>query len=338
VTGASGFVGAQVTEHLLAAGYAVRGTSRFFKADELRKNCMHKNFEVVIVDDIIEGDFSEILKGVHAIIHLASPLASGKDILEVAVGGTLNILHQAHKAKVYKVTIISSYAATISFITDKMAVFDSSRVINGQGIISKYWSTVTKEEATRPGTDNFTVYAASKALSERATWEFVESHPEMDVITLLPPFIFGPISQGQVILSPSLDLSTNRFIYLLISGENAAYPPKMAPQCVDVRDVARACVLSLNTKPAVVGERRRILLSGGSFSWKQAAKHIAAVKPELKGRLVDRGEAAMEEVPAAVIDINEARETLGLMEFIPWERSIEDAVDSLLHRERMWSK
>jgi nucleoside-diphosphate-sugar epimerase len=107
---------------------------------------------------------------------------------------------------------------------------------------------------------------------------------------------------------------------------------------VDVRDVARAAVLSLKTQPPQPGERRRILLWGGTFTWKQAVKHIAAAKPELKARLVDRGEpSAEQEAQAAGVDTSKAGEVLGLNEFIGWKQTVEDTVDSLLKREPTWT-
>jgi hypothetical protein len=50
------------------------------------------------------------------------------------------------------------------------------------------WNRVTRDEALKPGLLPLQVYAASKALAERAAWDFVESHPEIDLITreLLP--------------------------------------------------------------------------------------------------------------------------------------------------------
>lgn len=124
---------------------------------------------------------------------------------------------------------------------------------------------------------------------------------------------------------------------MLLSGPNAAYPPAVEPQYVDVRDVARAAVLSFSSWSALPGVKRRFLLQGGSFTWKQAVKHIAAVRPDLHGRLLDHGDPGqVEEAPAAKIDTSKARNILGLTEFIGWQKTVEDTVDSLLDREGAW--
>jgi hypothetical protein len=39
------------------------------------------------------------------------------------------------------------------------------------------------EEALQPDKSDFYVYFASKLLAERALWEFVKEHPQLDVVT-----------------------------------------------------------------------------------------------------------------------------------------------------------
>lgn len=69
VTGISGFLGAHVVNELLIAGYRVRGTARSGKLALVREayaDSPHKDrFEVVEVNDLVHGDFTEALKGGH---------------------------------------------------------------------------------------------------------------------------------------------------------------------------------------------------------------------------------------------------------------------------------
>ncbi|KAF8578920.1 NAD(P)-binding protein [Ramaria rubella] len=325
VTGASGFVGSQIVDHLLSAGYAVRGTSRTAKADKSTRNIPNSNFEVAIVDDLIKGDLIEAIEGTHAIIHVASPMPSSGNHVEVAVEGTLNVLRQARAARVYKVTVISSIA---SVVASQENIWNPSYVIT-----EKEWSQTN----VQPDMGPWQLYAASKTLAERAVWDFGDAHPEMDIVALLPPLVYGPISPAQVIEGPG-NLSSNEFLYSMFAPSGASYHAKLFPHFVDVRDVARACVLSLQAKPALAGQRRRILLCGGSFSWTQAAKHIADVRPELKSRLVENGVIVVEELPAATLDVSMAKDVLGITEFIGWKRMVEDAVDSMLKKEVLWTR
>ncbi|KAF8527016.1 NAD(P)-binding protein [Hysterangium stoloniferum] len=326
VTGSSGFLGGHVVERLLRAGYAVRGAIRSVaKAQQLKTRFNHSDYDIVVVDDLVAGDFSAALKGVSSVIHLASPLFSGGHHVQVAVEGTMNVLRQAYASGVYKFTVLSSYAATF---TNSAEMFDSSITITDTD-----WRQIDEEALKNPNLPANAAYSSSKALAERAAWEFAEAHPEIDLVTLLPVFLYGPPSPYHVVTGMDNSLSTDINIYKLLSGKNSQYPVGTLPQYVDVRDVAQSVVLTLSTTPAP-GQQRRILLCAGSFSWKQAVRHIAAVRPGLKSRLIDGGEPEGNlEVSAATLDTSKAAEVLGITKYIGWEKMLEDTVDSLLKLE-----
>lgn len=84
VTGANGFLGAHIVKEALDSGYVVRGYVVFIplayitfrrspfrtvrsvaKAKELKKIFPSEKFETTIVPDLIEGDYTEALKGNH---------------------------------------------------------------------------------------------------------------------------------------------------------------------------------------------------------------------------------------------------------------------------------
>lgn len=90
------------------------------------------HFDAVNISDIATGEFPEVLEGVDAVIHTASPLpdkASKDVILEVifnlwsivrnqwqeyikgAVNGTINIIRQAQKAGIKRLIVTSSIAS-----------------------------------------------------------------------------------------------------------------------------------------------------------------------------------------------------------------------------------
>jgi hypothetical protein len=87
------------------------------------------------------------------------------------------------------------------------------------------------------------------------------------------------------------------------------------------------------------GERRRILLHGGSFTWTDAVVHLARVRPELKSRLVDGGNPSADQGDAKAVarfDTTAAKELLGNESFIGWQRMVEDTLDSIVQRELTW--
>lgn len=106
ITGINGFVAIHTAVQYLDNGWSVRGTVRSKdKGDKaIALPCFSKyrgKIDYVLVEDLIEGDFSEALKGVNAIAHCASPWHfNGKTWAEYrdpAVKGTTNILEQAAK-------------------------------------------------------------------------------------------------------------------------------------------------------------------------------------------------------------------------------------------------
>ena len=47
---------------------------------------------------------------------------------------------------------------------------------------------MTVEKALAAGTDEWTIYSATKTVSEREVWKFAEEHPEIDITTSMHIF------------------------------------------------------------------------------------------------------------------------------------------------------
>jgi len=330
VTGASGFLGSSVVHQLLLAGYRVRGTVRSSKVNLVQDAwAEYKNdFEAVGVDDLIAGDLSGVLQDVTGVIHTASPLAGRQDpesALQVAVEGSVNVLRQAEKAGITRFVYVSSII-TLSDV-DKLAT---------TGGTDKDWNSITKEQGTAPDANAFVAYAAEKKFAELAVWEFAEKHPHIDITSLNPPFFYGPFAPGFRAPEAKLTaLSTNIHIYQLLQP-NQPFDVNKLTAFVDVRDVARACVAALTSpKTSEVG-RKRIPLTGEWFNLRDAAEHIAKLRPELRDRI---NKAAFDAPPAAKcwIDNSRAKEVLGIQEVTPWRESLIAAVDSLIELEKEWA-
>ncbi len=112
VTGATGCVGANVVEALLARGYAVRAlrrpTSRLDALDGLSP-------EMVVGDVTDEASLVAAMEGCSLVIHAAAVSQywrNGPDLIyRVNVGGTRNVLRAAMAAGVERVVVTSSVAA-----------------------------------------------------------------------------------------------------------------------------------------------------------------------------------------------------------------------------------
>ncbi|KAI0290424.1 NAD-P-binding protein [Multifurca ochricompacta] len=325
VTGASGFIGSHVVDELLRQGYSVRGAVRSKNVSRISKSyeSFGERFTTTVIEDLATSDLSEAIKGVDAIIHVASPLAnagSPEVILETAVSGTTRVLEAALAADVKKLVITASMASLIS--------------------LNDFWRDIRINETVRgcvqPGATSLTVYSVSKALADRAAGDFKRDHPEFDITTIHPSYVFGPTGTGQVY--NSVATGTNLYIYELIAGP-AGRPVRgynrnngTPPLNVDVRDVARAHVLALKLPPS--DTPKRFILSTSTFTWTEAIKYIAEVRPDLKARLpvITDNEPAIG--PSVKLDTSATDNVLGLKNYVKWQDTVLDTINDLLRIEK----
>ncbi|KAH8109995.1 hypothetical protein DFH11DRAFT_1746820, partial [Phellopilus nigrolimitatus] len=130
-------------------------------------------------------------------------------------------------------------------------------------------------------------YRASKALAEKAAWDFAEKHKSeisWDLVALNPPFVFGPILHE--VASPAALNSSVAFFYEAILTQKKT-PEQLASfqgSWVDARDVSLGHVRALEV-PAAGGQR--FILSAGAFIWQDWFD--AANELELAGVTVPAG-------------------------------------------------
>lgn len=116
VTGADGFIGSHLTEHLLAAGYKVRALSQYnsFNNWGWLEQVRHRNLEVVC-GDVRDPNFcKEIARGVDVIFHLAALIAipysyiAPDSYVDTNIKGTLNICQAARACEVKRLIVTST--------------------------------------------------------------------------------------------------------------------------------------------------------------------------------------------------------------------------------------
>ena len=196
----------------------------------------------------------------------------------------------------------------------------------------------TAEEALQPGVSSYDVYCISKSLADIAVRDFKRAHPDLDLTTIHPSYVFGPVGTGQVYNSPGT--GTNAFVYGLISGPVGrpvdGYPATgVPPMNVDVRDVARAHVLALKVPPSRDAPKR-FILSPNTFTWKEAVEFLAQARPELKGRLpiITGDEPPVAPGATSTFDTSASERILGIKNYVKWQDTILDTVDDLLRIEK----
>ncbi len=241
VTGATGFIASHTILALVEKGYEVRGTARSAsKADALNATLSAyagKPVEIELVSaDLTKDDgWAEAMEGVTYLQHLASPIPNNlpKDANELIIPakeGALRALKAAKAAGVKRAVMTSSFASIgYGWGDARPDVLDES-----------HWSNPDNIK------DN-TAYTRSKAIAEKAAWDFVEREGAgLELAVINPVAVLGPAMSEDV--SASLELVTQPML-----NKVPAFP-KLTFGIVDVRDVATAHVAAME-KPEAAGER-----------------------------------------------------------------------------------
>ena len=131
--------------------------------------------------DLTKDDgWNEAAEGCTYVLHVASPLpaAPPKDEMELIIPareGTRRVLRAARDAGVKRVVVTSSFAA----------------IGYGHGPAKK---SFTEESWTIPDGPGVNPYVRSKALAERAAWDFLEKEGgSLELAVVNPVGIFGPV-------------------------------------------------------------------------------------------------------------------------------------------------
>lgn len=310
VTGGSGYLGAQCIARLLQDGYAVRTTLRSLsRVDEVRETVRKAgapaNGELSFVEaDLTRDDnWAAAVEGCRYVLHVASPFpaenpADENELIIPAREGALRVLRAARDAGVKRVVLTSSFAA-IGYGRDKQNhVFSEND-----------WTNVDAVSHA---------YVKSKALAERAAWDFIAAEGNGLELTVINPVgIFGPV------YSKDLSASVAMVIGSILSGA-VTETPDLTFGAVDVRDVADIHVVAM-THEAAAGERF-LATADGTVGFYEVAGLIRRERPERAEKVADLSPIAPELY--ATLTNDKARRVLG---WTPrsWEESILATVDTL---------
>ncbi len=258
VTGGSGFVGSHVTLQLLAAGHTVRTTVRSLTREAGVRAMLEdagidtgQRLSFVAADLTRDDGWAEAVAGCDYVMHVASPIPGGEpktpdDLIVPARDGTLRVLRAARDATVKRVVLTSSCGAIYYGHPPQQAPFDEASWTNLDGEMS--------------------AYVRSKAIAERAAWDFMAAEGSALELTVINPAgIFGPVLGAD--FSSSIEL-----VQRLMRGMPGC--PQLYFGVVDVRDVADLHLRAM-TDPAAKGERF-IAVSGAVMSMMDIAAVLRA--------------------------------------------------------------
>lgn len=244
VTGAAGYVGSHVVNRLIHDGYRVRAAVRSEgRADEVRNNVSAaglapERVEFAVADLAADDGWSAAAEGARYVIHVASPFPAENpenddDVIIPARDGTVRVLAAARDAGCSRVVLTSSFAAV--------------------GYSPKDGDEWSEDDWTNPADEN-TAYVRSKAIAERAAWDFVaRDGGGLELTSVIPVGIFGPT------LGAHLSTSV-RFVQSMLSGDLKRVVPQYFG-VVDVRDAADAHLRAM-TAPEAAGERILVVADG----------------------------------------------------------------------------
>ena len=229
VTGAAGLVGNELTKQLLAKGYKVNAIYHSTPV-----NISHPNLIVKQCDILDTTSLEEIMQNITHVYHCAAIVSfdpkDRKRLFKINVEGTENIVNACISANVQKLIHVSSVSAL-------------GRIRDGE--------TVTEQMNWTEETSN-SIYGKSKYLGELEVWRGIGEGLKAAIVN--PSTILGGDNWegGSTALFKS---AYNEFKYYTegISG------------FVDVRDVARAMILLMNSK--ISGQR--FILSAENLSYKE---------------------------------------------------------------------
>ncbi|CAF2108807.1 unnamed protein product [Rotaria magnacalcarata] len=281
---------------------------------------------LVHINDITTDSFDEAVQDVDGIIHVASPVQfeitdPEKDFLLPAINGTIGVLQAAHKYnqnhfnKIKRIVITSSLGA----------VLDPTKGLRpGYCYTEKDWCPLTYEKGVSSKNDRTTAYLASKTLSERVVWDFLDKEkPSFTIATICPPLVLGPRVNG----FESLDdiNASNSLIWSLInSSKDAQIPDTVIPFQVDVRDLA--CI-HVEVLERFGGTNQRFLIRAETSSFQTISDiiHEDFLIPDNIKNKTPIGTKGQKSSDHFTIDSSPVQNDLRI-EYIPLKKTIEDLV------------
>ena len=308
VTGGSGYVGTQLIAALLRDGTAVRTTVRSLDSEAGLREAVRRGgaddagLEAVVADLTADDGWPGAVAGCAGIYHVASPMIQPKDpdvLIVPARDGTLRVLRAARAAGARRVVLTSSFAAV--------------------GYTPKPSADYTEADWTDPDTPGLHPYPRSKAIAERAAWDFIEHEGAgTELVVVNPTFILGPTLTTQA-------RSSLQMIKAMLDGKMPVVP-RQRFGVADVRDVADLHIRAMAT-PEAAGQRFLALADGPTISYLQ----LAQILRDRLGQLAERvptEEAPGDELPDLVIHNDRARKELGWRPR-PAETTIVETAESL---------
>ena len=182
VTGAGGFIGSHLSEHLVRSGASVRALVHYNALGSsgwLDDSPMSKDIEIVAGDICDRDSVRQAAKGIEVIFHLAALIAipysyrSPTSYVRTNIEGTLNVLQAAREAQIE--CLIHTSTSEV-YGTAQYVPIDESHPLQGQS-----------------------PYSASKIGADKLVEAFYCSY-DLPVVTVRPFNTFGPRQSNRAVI------------------------------------------------------------------------------------------------------------------------------------------
>lgn len=204
ITGVTGHVASHAAKMFLERGFRVRGTVRdleiasWLKEDGFKPFADSGDLELFLVPDMgVKNAFAEAIKGVSAIVHVASIMSwseNANEVIPPVVEGITSLLEGAASEPSVKSFVYTSSIAAAVEIVPGVTTHAGPGVYNTR-ILEQAWAPPP------PGSLHWhIVYMGSKVEAERAVWAFKETaQPSFAINVVSPSTILGePFNKKQV--------------------------------------------------------------------------------------------------------------------------------------------
>ena len=286
VTGASGFIGSHAVLSLVKRGYEVRACitdpGNPTKTDHLlaMNDAGHPGRVTLHQANLLEeGSYDAPLAGSCALLHVGTAMGYGgankpQEVYDGAVGGTRNVMGSLQKAPTVKRLAYTSSFAAISHPAPAGYVFTEKDWASDQRENDPNWSLDNLNDKGETG------YAMAKVATEHMVNRMAAEDGTFEAISICPIVVLGPLLST----AHELVFSWQWFLGRMLRGKPCQRGWQHLWNIVDVRDVAEAHVLAIESDVCTNGDRYQLAATdeSGEIDCMQLQAHLRKLFPDIE--------------------------------------------------------